>query len=213
MAGGGRVKRIQMTGQPGAILGQMLAADPWLFYPLRNAKNIPATVGQHQGAALAVLARQFNRAGAHICNIGTSFGYSTALLAEGAPNAKIVTLEPKGPKIEAAQQWLGPYKNVELVPMKSWDYLAENPDVAWDLVFIDGCHVEILRDMPWFNRVKVGGLFMSHDYIPDRFPMVVEALNGLREHLKRPFDVSMICSRNRGMVGFYRRRGEYYEQD
>lgn len=205
------MKEIHIHAHPGKILAHMLQENPWLFYPLRNAKNIPATVGQHQGAALALLARQYNRPGAKICNIGTSYGYSTALLAIGAPRAHVITLDPKRPKVEVAQDWLAPYPNVEIVPECSWDYLEAHLDVAWDMVFVDGCHKEILRDMPWFNRVHVGGLFMSHDYIPDQFPMVVNALNGLRDHLGRRFDVEMICNRNRGMVGFYRRKGEYYQ--
>ena len=203
------MRQLRVTGHPGKLLGELLVENPWLFYPLRDAKDIPATVGQHQGAALALLARQYNRRGAQICNIGTSYGYSTALLARGAPHAHVVTLEPKAGKIDAALIFLAMFRNVEIVPMCSWDYLEEHMDTAWDLVFIDGCHIEIERDMPWFNRVQIGGLFMSHDYIPDRFPMVVDALNHLRDHLGRPFDVSMICSRNRGMVGFYRQKGEY----
>ena len=93
----------------------------------------------------------------------------------------------------------------------SWDVLARDTD-AWDLIFIDGDHNRIARDLPWFNRLREGGLLLCHDYSPQdsRSPsgIVFAELNAMAERLGRPFDVRVIDEGKVGMVGFYCGPGE-----
>jgi predicted O-methyltransferase YrrM len=135
------------------------------------------------------------------------------MIAQGAPLARIVTLNPRQGEIELAQKNLRPWTNVKVVVMYSWDYLARTPDGnLLDMVFVDGDHNAIARDLPWFNRLVAGGLFLCHDYTPigskQPSPIVYAELDRLAERLGRPFDVSLIDDGRVGMVGFYRRDGE-----
>lgn len=80
------------------------------------------------------------------------------------------------------------------------------------MVWIDGDHNQIRRDLPWFNRLSEGGLLVCHDYSPEDSarPSAIcyATLNEMREKLGRPFDVELVDEEKTGMVGFYRRAGE-----
>ena len=80
------------------------------------------------------------------------------------------------------------------------------------MIFVDGDHNRIARDLPWFNRLQVGGLLLCHDYSPEwewiPSPVVYAELNGMADRLGRAFDVRLVDNGKVGMVGFYRRLGE-----
>ena len=202
---------VHIEGPPGGILAFLVNVSPDLYYPLQRMQGIKSQVGLHQACGLILFARQFKGSRASILNVGCAFGYSTACLAEGAPDAKIVSLDVNAKRLEMAKQALLNYPNVRLVKMASWDYLETFPDQRWDMIFVDGCHREIWRDMPFYNQVKPGGLFLSHDYIPSRFPFVVEAMDNLTEQFKRPFDVRIYDDRKCGVVGMSRLKGEIWQ--
>lgn len=199
---------IHMTGSPGEILSRFLHEYPRLYYSLQHMQGIKSQVGLHQACGLMLMAEQFDRKTCSVLNIGCAFGYSTACLSRGAPLARIVSLDVDLKRIQIAQRALSNYRNVQLIRMKSWDYFD---DQRWDMIFVDGCHRAIWRDMPFYNRVKPGGLFLSHDYIPARFPFVVEALNGLEEQFDRPFDVRIYDDRGCGVVGMVRQKEEIWQ--
>jgi len=167
----------------------------------------------HQAALLYVLASQLPRKSS-ILEIGTSTGFSAAVMAFAAPHSTIVTLEPDLGKATRATQQLLRLKNVNVIRQRSWDYLASLGDgpERYDMVFIDGHHNRIARDLPWFNRLVAGGIVLCDDYSPvgaaRPSPIVFQALNMLALQLKRPFDVLMIDHERMGMAGFYRKEGE-----
>ena len=169
----------------------------------------------YQMMALYVLARPYNRTTARILEIGTGHGGSGYMLARAAPMAQIISLTTNlAEKAEAQAFWrsLG-CLNITAIVMASWNYLERaSAAVACDLIFVDGDHNQIARDLAWFNRVAVGGLFLCHDYSPEGSrtpsPIAYAELNGLTDRLGRAFDVSLIDDGKVGMVGFYRRAGE-----
>lgn len=201
-------RTIQLSGSPGEILSKILSVYPDLYYPLQAMHGIKSQVGLHQACGLMLMARQFN--GGDILNIGCAYGYSTACLAEGAPDSHILSLDVNHKRLAIAKKNLNRYRKVELLRMRSWAYLEQYAGQRWDMVFVDGCHREIWRDMPFYNQVKVDGLFMSHDYIPARFPFVVEALDSLTVQFSRPFDVKIFDDRGAGVVGMIRQAGEIW---
>jgi predicted O-methyltransferase YrrM len=89
---------------------------------------------------------------------------------------------------------------------------AEGDDeYLYDMIFVDGDHRHIEWDLPWFNRLEVGGLMLFHDYSPvdasHPCPPVYEALNRMAEKL-HGFDVLIIDEGKTGMAGIVRREGE-----
>jgi len=168
----------------------------------------------YQMAALSILARQYNRAGSRILEIGTGHGASGYMLAKAAPLAKIISLTVSSGEGAAANElWRkNNCSNIFAVVESSWRYLSFTVAATFDMVFVDGDHNAIGRDLPWFNRLAVEGLFVCHDYSPESSrspsPIVYAELNRLAERLGRPFDVSLIDDGKVGMVGFYRHEGE-----
>lgn len=189
---------------------------------LRVVEDVPylkRQIAPFQGAVLYAMAQQYNDADAHILEIGTAWGYSAALLSLAAPYANIVTLNPKDHEMDRAEQHLRKYPNVELVRRVSWEYLAEYEGPELDMVWIDGDHARIIRDLPWFNLLKEGGLILFHDYSPRTSSrpcsVVYHAVNMFATLLgdvpegRRP-SVRIVNDTEVGMVGFYRESDEVW---
>jgi predicted O-methyltransferase YrrM len=172
-------------------------------------------IAEYQAAVLFALVRQYNREGVHILEIGTALGYSAAVMARAAPLATIVTLNPKEEEWPRAIEHLDrvPYERVAVVPLHSWEYLESYVDAQLDVVFVDGDHGQVARDLAWWEHIKVGGLMLFHDYTPydaGRRPCqpVYGAVNAFAGGLGREPDVLVIDDAGEGMAGFYRRAGE-----
>jgi predicted O-methyltransferase YrrM len=207
---------MKLTGKPETIFVTLARQLP-------DAPPLPAVKRKlldYQMLALYGLARPFNRPGARILEIGTGHGGSGYMLAKAAPLARIasLTIDPNGAAAATGLWKQSNCDNIEAVFALSWDFLEvqENPLAPlWDMVFVDGDHNRIARDLPWFNRLVEGGLFLCHDYSPQDSPrpsaIVYAVLDGMAEQLGRPFDVALIDSEKTGMVGFYRRAGEFLE--
>ncbi len=157
-----------------------------------------------QAAALYALAKPYDRG--CILEIGTLAGYSASVLAMAAPRATITTLNPSRPEAEVARANLRHYPNVAVVERRSWDFLDQDGS-EYDLIWVDGDHNQIARDLPWFNRLKVGGLVLCHDYSPEACPPVYRAVNGMAGGL-HGMDVLLMDEFLIGMAGIYRRAGE-----
>lgn len=167
-------------------------------------------VFQYQAACLFALARPYDREGARLLEIGTYYGFSAAVLAQAAPQATIVTLNPTAWEVTSARVSLAGFPNVSVMEVRSWDYLAMiDGEHRYDLVFVDGDHKRVRRDLPWWNRLTDGGLFVFHDYSPSgsgrACPPVYRALNDFRAWLGRDFDVLVVDDREVGLAGWYRR--------
>ena len=167
----------------------------------------------YQMAALFHLANQYDRPGSRLLEIGTGLGGSGYMLSRAAPRASITSLTTSEAERRAAESFwrANGCRNVLARVVCSWDYLAATSD-EFDFVFVDGDHNRIVRDLPWFDRVRDGGLFLCHDYSPkdSRSPseIVYAELDKMASRLGRPFDVSLVDDGKVGMVGFYRRGGE-----
>ena len=198
----------------GNLTAQLNEIFPRAQAATEASQAISAGLRHYQALALFGLAARFNRSDANILELGTAVGYSASMIAQAAPLAHLVTLNPRQIEIELATKNLRRWPNAKVIMMCSWDYLANYAGPALDMVFVDGAHNQIARDLPWFNHVMAGGLFLCHDYTPEGgkkpSPIIYAELNKMAAQLGRPFDVSVIDtdSRLEGIAGFYRREGE-----
>ncbi|MDD5059297.1 MAG: class I SAM-dependent methyltransferase [Sideroxydans sp.] len=185
------------------------------LYPEAPEPLMPgAQMRAYQMLALYGLVRQFNSAGMAILEIGTGHGNSAYMLSKAAPEARIVSLSLNKHEAWPAQHalWRAQCGNVQVRVMRSDRYRRASPDVLWDMIYVDGDHKHILVDMPWWNRVRPGGLMVFHDYSKQACPPVFQALNDWRQRLGREFDVLVVDSEGIGMAGWYRREGELWQE-
>lgn len=209
----------------GRIFGSREEIARWmeLLYPElpevmgRVASRVPfikRQIDPYQGEALYAITKAL--APQAVLEIGTAWGYSAAILAEAAPEAAIITLNPKEHEVIRARQHLAAYPNVAVIQAKSWDMLNVLHD-RWDMVWIDGDHRNVRLDLPWFNRLMPNGLMLFHDYSPDDSArpcqVVYDEVNALSKQLGREPDVLIIDTLGVGMAGFYRREGDTYYGD
>jgi len=162
-----------------------------------------------QSALLYCLAIQYNRRGGAILEIGTAQGYSAAIMAEAATEARLTTLNPKDSEWTKARENLQDWRNATVLKVKSWDYFDQS-DQHYDLIFVDGDHGQVERDLVFWERVKPGGLFLFHDYAAEGSARpcqpVYEAVNGFAARLGREPDVLVVDDRGVGIAGFYKER-------
>lgn len=152
--------------------------------------------------AIFEMVKLYNSPNARILEIGVKVGFTVAIMAMACPNAKVFGVNPSLKEIAIAKKNLAPYKNVELTCAKSWDYLADCP-LTFDVVFVDGDHNRIAKDLPWWARIKKGGLMLFHDYDYDHSRIVYNTLNEFGKQLGRDFDFYMQVNGN-GLVGWYK---------
>lgn len=205
-----------LEGTPDEITAAVLADWPDAAEALLAARALvpgcKREVLSHEAAVLYALARQYDHEGACVLEIGTALGYTAAILALAVPRADLVTLDPKPGEYERAATHLAPLANVLAVQQHSWDYLAAYRGPALDMVFVDGDHNQVERDLGWLGWLKMGGLMIFHDYSPVESrrpcPHVYEVVNQFGATLGREADVLVVDSRLRGMAGWYRQDGE-----
>ena len=173
-------------------------------------RGVKAQMLPYQMLALYGLALQFDRPEAQILEIGSGFGASGLILAQAAPRAQIVSLTPNAVEASIAQAaWRrGGYQNIYPMVTESWTYHAQATAITRDMVFVDGDHNQIRRDMVWWNSLRQGGLMLFHDYSPadstHPSPPVYSTLNAWRDKLKRDFDVLVVDDEKTGLAGWYR---------
>lgn len=211
---------MRLIGNPDAILDQVRSMEPDVEEVLRKAyactQRGKQEVYAYQGAALYTLARSFNRPGATFLEIGTYWGFSAAILAQAAPQAHIITLNPKPWEHQEAQKNLMTWSNVHVFCQESGEYLETYPGSQLDFIFVDGDHKRIGEDLPWWNWLRSGGLMLFHDYSPNGSgrpcPPVYRALEGFAHQLGRPADVLIVDDKNVGMAGWYRHTDENWNE-
>lgn len=181
-----------------------------------NTIKLPykGTMRDYQAAWLYVLARQYNKPELNILEIGTGKGYSTSYIAMACPNAHITTISIRADEQLEASQNLSKLalNNVDYVTVEtSWDYLEElkTIDVKLDMVFVDGDHNRVKRDLGYWDILRDNGLFLFHDYCPtfaaNPQPIVYAELNAFKDRLPRKdFDIKLIDNDHIGMVGLYK---------
>ncbi len=205
---------MKLSGTPSEIMALILRDAPNIAAPevvKRARETIAPAIGQMedwQGCALYALARPYNRNGAQILEIGTAGGFSAAILTLACPKASITTLNPARHEVDAAARRLAVFSNVTVLSIASWDYLRCYHGPALDLVWVDGDHRQVGRDLPWYQWLRPGGLMLFHDYSPAACPPVFTTVNAWASEMGRSADVSLMDDRLLGMAGFYRREGE-----
>jgi len=216
------VLRLNLTGTPDEIVKSMIDDEEAVHIDcdLTSARLLveqtKREIALYQAKVLYALTRQFDYKGARILEIGTATGYSAAVIAQAVPSAYIVTLNPKRSEFVVAVDNLHSLSNVHVKCIKSEDYLVQWQHIGHqlDMVFVDGNHDTVARDLWWFNQLKQGGLLLFHDYSPADSgrptPPVYNVCNEMRDSLGREFDVSVIDNRRVGMVGFYRQPDEMF---
>lgn len=213
-----------LQGDRSTLMQMLLTMCP----DVPKAAAVKLQMLDYQMAALYILAKRYNRTTARMLEIGTGYGGSGFMLARAAPMAQILSLTTNPvEKAKAQAFWLSQgCLNITALVMASWDFFVKTSQHsnAFDLIFVDGDHNKIARDLPWFNRLtpgtatplgsprgmgpSVGGLLLCHDYSLESSPIVFKELNELAARLGRVFDVRLIDDLGVGMAGFYRRHGE-----
>jgi predicted O-methyltransferase YrrM len=208
---------VRLSGAPETIIvalwsKRMAEIDDLLVFWEREAKAYHAQILDWQAVALYTLARPYDHPGARILEIGTAGGFSAAVLSMAAPLATITTLNPRMDEMVRARKRLDKCRNVVTLAMASWDLLAVYGGQGFDMVFVDGDHRMVGRDLPWFNWIIPGGLMLFHDYSPEDSPHacvpVYDTVNFMAEQLGRELDVLIMDDRMAGLAGFYRQKRE-----
>lgn len=199
---------------PDQIMAHLTEQHPEIPDVLARVRShVPAKKRQieaYQAAALYALVKRYDAPKAAILEIGTFLGYSAAIMSEAAPQASIVTLNPRADEAQLARQHLQAYPNVRVIERLSWDYIETQREPAWDVIFVDGDHKQVRRDLPWWDYINPGGAFLFHDYSPETSPRpcppVYEALNDWSAAMRHPFDVMVVDNTQVGLAGFYKGR-------
>ncbi|MFA5377697.1 MAG: TylF/MycF/NovP-related O-methyltransferase [Dehalococcoidia bacterium] len=177
-----------------------------------SVRKTKREIAPYQAAVLYAITRQFDYPGSSILEIGTALGFSASVMAQAAPRAHITTLNPRVDEADRARLNLATFPNVKVVAVASWDYLKHYKLPLFDIVFVDGDHAQVRRDMPWFDLIRPGGLMIFHDYSPAgtyrACPPVFDCLNEFAAHLGRDFDVLVVDDGGVGLAGWYKREGE-----
>jgi len=121
---------MKLHDTPDNLLRHLLNTYPEMQAALDRArKHVPNAkpkreIALYQAAALYALATPYN--GKRLLEIGTALGYSAAVLAEACPDAEIITLNPNAEEVIVATRNLAAYPRVKVLPIKSWDFLAQD---------------------------------------------------------------------------------------
>ena len=186
------------------ILEMMISLAPNAGPALKRSSPIRRQLKPYQAAALYWMAEEFNLDGSRIMEIGTFLGYGTSIMAQAARRAHITTLNPNPKELETARVNLSKCRNITFIEMASWDYYPAAP-CNIEMVFVDGDHKRVNRDLPWWNLLAFGGLMLFHDYSPKLCPPVYGTVNKLCEALhKHTPDVVIIDDNGVGMAGVYK---------
>ena len=203
------MSRIVMGGTEAGLLAQLTSR----YQGAPKLPHVHMDMLHYQMAALWGLAHAQCRKGGRILEIGTGCGGSTYMLAKAAPKAKItsITVSHEEGRVATGLMRLHNLRNAQVLLKSSAGFLAED-GLEYDMVYIDGNHNAIGEDLQWFNRVRVGGLLLCHDYSSEESsrasPIVFRTLNEFAERLGRPLDVLIGDAGHTGMAGVYRRQEE-----
>ena len=160
------------------------------------------------GEAIATACR--NAGKAHLVEIGTSTGQTTALMARNAPTATVHTVNIPPEEIQAggrlttfapSRDEIGSFyraaglTNIRQIFANTATWQPDIPRI--DVAFIDGCHdfEFVVNDtLKLLTRCTPGSVLLWHDFNPQlayRFPWIAEVVDALdwlyhRNHLRGP---------------------------
>jgi len=169
-----------------------------------RSAGIPKQIKPEQAELIYQCMIRYNQEGNIILEIGTRAGYSASIIAQAAPLAQIITLEPIKERVILARKHLREFPNVTVVKALSWEYLQQYKGPALSAIFVDGDHKHAQNDIPWFYKLKSGGLMLFHDYTEHGSYPVVRAVDLLAATLNKELDIKVIDTEGAGMAGLYR---------
>ena len=153
------------------------------------AHDVPSS-DPEVGKLLAILARA--RGARRILEVGTAIGYGTLWLARGAPEARVLTIDPDPERRELARGFLaraGVLDRVELVDGEALQVLPRL-DGPFDLVYLDALKEEYRRYLDLaLPKLAIGGLVVVDNLLwkgriaepldeEDRSADAIRAFNG-----------------------------------
>jgi predicted O-methyltransferase YrrM len=180
-------------------------------YPKRETRD-------YEAALLYILAMQYDTPGAVIAEVGTCYGWTAAIMQHAAPRARVMTCTPNPNHVIIARRNLAVnFPHIDVLETRSVDWLEHLSDNSLDMVYIDGDHQRIADDLPFYNKLKIGGLKFHHDYCPAApectgprpCRWVYETLNKFADKM-HSFDVLMVDHNREGVGGWYRGEGEVW---
>ena len=122
------------------------------------AHDVPSS-DPEVGKLLAILAR--SRGAKRILEVGTAIGYGTLCLARGAPEARVLTIDPDPERRELARGFLdraGVLERIELIDGEALQVLPRL-DGPFDLVYLDALKEEYRRYLDLaLPKMALGGL-------------------------------------------------------
>ncbi|HEV8240406.1 MAG TPA: O-methyltransferase [Thermoanaerobaculia bacterium] len=122
------------------------------------AHDVPSS-DPEVGKLLSILAR--SRGARRILEVGTAIGYGTLCLARGAPEARVLTIDPDAERREVARGFLaraGVLERVELIDGEALQVLPRL-DGPFDLVYVDALKEEYRRYLDLaLPKMALGGL-------------------------------------------------------
>ncbi|HXT51641.1 MAG TPA: O-methyltransferase [Thermoanaerobaculia bacterium] len=142
------------------------------------------------GKLLSILAR--GRGARRILEVGTAIGYGTLCLARGAPEARVLTIDPDPERRELARGFLargGVLDRVELIDGEALSVLPRL-DGPFDLVYLDALKEEYRRYLDLtLPKLVIGGLIVVDNLLwkgriaeppeeEDRAAVAIRAFNG-----------------------------------
>ena len=170
-------------------------------------------VWEEQCVVLAMCASQYNRVGARILEIGANRGMSACVMQLAAPQADVTTLEPHRKRRDIVRTNIAGI-GVHVRPETSTAFLDVD-DCTYDMIFVDGDHDHVRADLPWYNRLAIGGLFLHHDFSPDGSSRptqpLFEALTEFWRVLDHAPEVLVRDLTGTGIAGWYRQAGEVWD--
>ena len=215
--------KLNITGTQEELWGQLDEICPDIrarIKEVRSLLKVPANkrdTRDYEAALLYILAAQYDYFGAKIAELGAGMGFTSAVMQHAAPRAHVMTCTPDKNQIPMTRGNLKPnFQGITVFEMKSVEWLEKMEDGFLDMVYIDGDHTRVRLDLPFYNKLKVGGLKFHHDYcpgVPDTparvcYPVYL-ALNDFAEKM-HPFDVLMTNEKQEAVAGWYRQEGEVW---
>jgi predicted O-methyltransferase YrrM len=129
------------------------------------ARGVPSS-DPEVGKLLSILARA--RGARRILEVGTAIGYGTLCLARGAPEARVLTIDPDPERRDVALGFLERGGVLERVELIDGEALAVLPRLEgpFDLVYLDALKEEYRRYLDLvLPKMAIGGLLVADNLL------------------------------------------------
>jgi len=98
--------------------------------------------------------------------IGTGIGLSLSWMIEGMDvDSKLITIDNDAELINIAKGYFGEDNRVELVHADGADWILNNPELKFDLIFADAWPGKYSQMKELLNMIKIGGFYLIDDMI------------------------------------------------